>query len=527
MNFLKIPLLLLLFLSYGLFVQAQHSCGTTEALEVKKQGATERSLHHCFEVYEVQEGCTPVYVNVNVHYFLDDNCEGLISVAPGEDVPETTAAALARAEVLVSETNAFTAGLMSDQWGQVTHGVQDTEPKCLPVRFALAGVRFHCDTDAQLVGESFSELNAYVVNGAMEINVFITDISTTANGFAGIGGTKFVVENFEPSNFLHEIAHNFGVRHTFNPNETCPDTWDEEWEWDLDGDGIDNVIVNACWDASPDYNNQDACDTEIFATEHPCCDWFNQNNNIMGYGQWALNVNSAAVTPCQVNQMLEELSENKCDYIEYVGGCPPPKANINEFLSGFDPIFCRYCFYLNASFDETLYDIVITDAAGNVKLNTGHIYGKAGKYCLTSRSTGKNGELYWQNNLMPEVPYTLKLSVQNDCGQTEVETIDFILPPPCAGHIEVPNEIFFLKGITPNPASSFVNIELEVSGSGQLKIFGSHPTSLTSYGVIYEGYLEESFDHQVQLNISEFYPGVNTLLFEYNGQLIGENIIKL
>ncbi len=526
MNVYKTPILFLFLLSCG-FLHAQHKCGIIEDVAVDKRSATERALHHCFEVYEVQEACTPVYVNVNVHYFLDDHCEGLVSVDPGEDVPTTTAAALARAEQLISETNTYTAGLVSDQWGQVTHGVQDTEPKCLPVRFALAGVRFHCDTDAQLVGETLSELRPYTVNGATEINVFITDISTTANGVAVLGGSELSVENFEPSNLLHEIAHNLSVRHTFSPGENCPDTWDEVWAWDTDGDGVGDVSVNACWDASPDYEGQDACDTEIFATEHPCCDWLNQNNNIMGYGQWALSASSAAVTPCQVNQMLVELSEEKCDYIEYVGGCPPPKANINEFLTGFDPTLCRYCFTLSASFDETLYDIVITDAAGNVKLNTGHIYGEAGKYCLVSRSTGKNGELYWQNNLMPEVPYTLELTVQNDCGETEVETIDFILPPPCSGQIEVPNEVFLLGGITPNPASSFVSVELEVSGSGLLKIYGNHPTSLTSYGLVYEGYLEESFTSPIQLDISEFSTGVNTLLFEYNGQLIGENIIKL
>lgn len=38
----------------------------------------------CFDIDSVQANCTPIYINVNVHFFLNDSCTGLLSTAPGE-----------------------------------------------------------------------------------------------------------------------------------------------------------------------------------------------------------------------------------------------------------------------------------------------------------------------------------------------------------------------------------------------------------------------------------------------------------
>lgn len=62
---------------------------------------------HCFDIEYVQENCIPVYVNVNVHFFLDDNCQGNIATAPGVTANLNPNNAFEIAEQMVNDANAF------------------------------------------------------------------------------------------------------------------------------------------------------------------------------------------------------------------------------------------------------------------------------------------------------------------------------------------------------------------------------------------------------------------------------------
>ena len=62
---------------------------------------------HCFDIEFVQDNCIPVYINVNVHFFLDDNCQGNIATAPGVTGNLNPTNAFEIAEQMINDANAF------------------------------------------------------------------------------------------------------------------------------------------------------------------------------------------------------------------------------------------------------------------------------------------------------------------------------------------------------------------------------------------------------------------------------------
>ncbi|NUQ26117.1 MAG: hypothetical protein HUU34_19375 [Saprospiraceae bacterium] len=43
--------------------------------------------NHCFDVGLIQQTCTKVWIRVNVHFFLDDNCDGTLDPLGMENIP--------------------------------------------------------------------------------------------------------------------------------------------------------------------------------------------------------------------------------------------------------------------------------------------------------------------------------------------------------------------------------------------------------------------------------------------------------
>jgi len=68
---------------------------------------TTSPMNYCFDIGWVQANCVNVYVNVNVHFFLDDNCEGTVATAPGVSGDLTPQNAFYLAEKMIDDANAF------------------------------------------------------------------------------------------------------------------------------------------------------------------------------------------------------------------------------------------------------------------------------------------------------------------------------------------------------------------------------------------------------------------------------------
>ncbi len=527
------PILLSLLMTSSIFAQSDDHfvCGLSPEMEQELTGPLPPALDICFDISFVQETCTFVYINVNVHFFLDDNCEGEIATVPGVQGDLSPQNAFQLAEDMIQDANTFLEVMSNNgegQWFAAQHDAEVTTPQCVPVRYVLSGVEIHCDTDAQSTGINFSEFNGYITNGTSEVNIFISNVAAGPNGFGSNNSNNIAIENFGGGALNHEMGHVLSLGHVFlaNNGDGCDDTWDPSWEWDADGDGTIDVSGSACWlndEAHNQYNGQNACDASLFDPTAPCCEAVNQNNNLMSYGGFSINPIYSALTPCQITRMLTDLSDNMCDYVAGVGGaCPPPKANIGTIPTLAQTLDCPTCFYLSSSFNESLYDIQITDEYGSTITNTGHISGEAKKYCIRPTFGGN-----WPVGFETGKTYTITLTVQNDCGDTDTEGLTFTLPPPCSiGQDDPQPPNFKFKNLSPNPATNSVSIDFDLNSIGDLNIYGVHSSSSTGYGLVAQYSLGIGDGQQVSLNIGDWLVGANSVVFEFEGGIHVANLIK-
>ncbi len=369
---------------------------------------------HCFDIEYVQDNCIPVYINVNVHFFLDDNCQGNIATAPGVNANLNPTNAFEIAEQIINDANAFFEGMSSNsqglnyQWNTEAHGATTTSSQCIPIRYVLKGTRIHCNTNAQSTGLSFSDFNNSFVNGGTEINIFVSNVNGGANGFTWLNSNGIVTENLSAAVLNHEVGHSLNLDHTFsNWGDGCDDTWDYDWTWDSDCNESTNASGTNCWSSEPTFNGLNACDLTYFCVAHPCCDWSAQNNNLMAYSAWAANPVYSALTSCQITTMLTNLAEYKCDFIE-VGGCPPPSAFVGTVPQPANSSKCQTCFYLNGSYNESGYELDILRPNGTKIVSTGEVFNEAGKYCISPKYD-KWGNPYWPNGFQSGVEYKIHL----------------------------------------------------------------------------------------------------------------------
>jgi hypothetical protein len=127
----------------------------------------------CLDFQNIIENCEIVWLRVNVHFFLDDNCEGEIAMGDKQccldnnlpylpDCDFTAENAHNLAESLISRANEF-AENMSDNlpWGNemIKIGLlpEDAEAQCMPIRFLLDGVYLHCNSNAQHIFSTLPE----------------------------------------------------------------------------------------------------------------------------------------------------------------------------------------------------------------------------------------------------------------------------------------------------------------------------------------------------------------------------------
>ena len=485
----------------------------------------------CFDIDSIQINCTPVYINVNVHFFLNDNCEGNMATAPGVSGNLNPLNAFKLSEDYINNANAFYETMSNNnlglnyQWNAVANGADSTVAQCIPFRYVLKGVRIHCNSNAQSTNTIFTKFNNFFINSDSEINIFFSNVNGSANGFSHYNYFGVVVELFHYNLLHHEIAHALDVVHPFEMDEECDDTWGYSWTWDKNCDGIIDLRNNNCWNDQPIVDGKDAC--LEFCTPHPCCDESIQSNNIMAYSAWAENPELAALTPCQIRTMLNNLATKKCEYIQ-VGGCPPPSAFIGTIPRPTGNNKCETCFYLNGSFNESAYEMSILRPDESIVIATNILPGQAKKYCIRPISN-KFGVPKWPYGLQSGVEYTMKLKVYSYCDDEDETEFKFTLPSPCADYAEIPNDTLYtirVDQISPNPTSSYITVEYTTLSSGQLKVYGMNLNTNSVYGLVKNSSEIASANQQFTLDVSSWQPGVNTLIFEYDGTLIIETFIK-
>jgi len=505
------------------------NCGLTPELEDSIGLTSLTPQDYCFDISWVQENCAPVYIRVNVNFFLDGNCEGELAAAPGLSIDLSPENAFSVAEQLIDDANAFFETMSqnllgdNDQWHSDVHGAVVTDAQCIPFRYVLDRVTVNCDASAQSTDVSFNDFDSYGVDEGVAINIFVSHIDDSANGFARLAETRMVIENFNPAVLNHEMGHILELYHT-HTGDFCNDTWAYNWEWDSDCDGMPDVFYDRCYDHEPEHDGQNACTD--FCEPHPCCEWSGQNNNLMTHSRWLNDPKTAALTPCQIERMLTDLSDNLCDYVIDVDcGCPPVNAFIGTLPLPDEAEECSACFYMEASDNESLYAFEIVDGNGDVVVETGQLPGQVGQYCIRPRYD-LWGNASWPNGMQSGAAYTIKLQAYNECGDMDEDEMTFTLPQICEIEPEHDGPIIIMNGISPNPFTDDVQVFFDIKEEGMLKVHAMHANSGTYYGELLSEYHAVGDGKVRQFNLSNFLTGANTIVFELNGQLQVETIIK-
>ena len=490
----------------------------------------------CVDVNDILVNCTPVYFRINIHYFLDDNCEGEIAVGTEEDPIVSQTDAMQKAENLIDEVNSFF-DVMSQNliernhmWGNEAMGVEPSPAQCLPFRFVLDDVFIHCDTEAQTTPTlGLSDFSPYFTNDETVLNIFVGNLPNhSSTGFTIRKDDWMVVETLSAGLSVHEIAHMFGLGHqhdNFNVNG-CNDIWQSQhlWDHDCDASTPDQTLVYGCWDHQP----EEGCDQDENCEQHPCCpaNWGNQHNNISGYSAWASNPDYASVSACQLEVMVNGIL-GKCDFIAAVDpNCPPPNANITlpAIAQGSDN--CPFSFFLSGSVNEVGYSYIILDENGNELNPSGLLSGNAKDLDIYTIDDGYGG-VAWPYGMVAGKEYTLVLTVWSDCGTSNTARMEFTLPLPQACGVKEKSTNFIFEYVTPNPTNTDqVSVGLNILKQKNAKIVLSSPLQASAATILYNGLLPEG-SQVVDLDLTGVTNGVHIVTIIMDDQIFSKTIVKL
>jgi hypothetical protein len=307
-------LIIICFISFAVFTLKSQCLMLNES---SSKSATSATIDDWSFYSGYNSDNTPVkYVRVTLHVFLKSNGTG--------NFPDN---ATSRDWL----TNFF--------WPRLNAKYSSTEHMALPttspyyidtrIQFVLAGIYFWNDDkgwDLYCPGSGVSTIchitdgtganlyQTYVVNNANmtnkynSVHVFLGENQTGMGRASGIGDKKYIVMSgmytkhlngnnwWQPANLLaHELGHSIGLRHTWNGNDGCDDTPQNNCGWDPD----------------------------------PSCTV--QTNNMMDY-----NPNMSALTQCQINMAHYYLLGNAGN----INDCVQSGISVTEPTIGGANIIC-------------------------------------------------------------------------------------------------------------------------------------------------------------------------------------------
>jgi len=551
------------FLATGTTLTAQ----SDEVWECGMPGATlpPQTLlqkNHCFNVNLVQQTCAKVWVRVNVHFFLDDDCEGTLYPINTVEIPIEDAYVVA--EDWVNRANDQMENLYP-QWVQIPlWNINQVKPaQCSPIRYALSGVYIHCNTNARnTTGSNVGYFrDNFGVNTDTEFNAFLVEWIGGATGEAdALGGMAFTSENLWHSNFNHEMGHVLDLRHTFDDPfiEGIDDTPNVRYRIDFncDGDTNDNwaslggenetVIRKGIW-CQPDdcgaisgvvpidYNGdgvidyQNPCDSALIASgclPEPGCSWDYHTNNLMHYGGYLECC--GVFTEGQITRMLEYLSTPQgCEYKEVITDdiCLPPMSNIHILPTESTDGDCSFCFQIQASIHDAYYRLDFLRPNGALQYSTDWQEGPATEFCISNTFKYLNQYKY---GFVAGVEYTAVLTIVNECGEEAVEEINFILPGlPQNGCSIVPDNDVEIKNVYPNPFIHSIDIEYKTDRSGNLSFWLIPRNTGGNDLLLAMEYVSAAGTYFKTLTTTQASSGMYYLVLELDGEVISKALIKI
>ncbi|MCB0593832.1 MAG: hypothetical protein H6557_13710 [Lewinellaceae bacterium] len=498
----------------------------------------------------IQENCIKVWIKVNLHFFLDDNCKGTLDPLGIQDIPGDDAYKLA--EDIITKANSALENNRK-QWVQIP--LWEIEPEdikeaqCVPFRYVLSGVYVWCNTVAQdTSGFAFSYFqNTFGQNINTELNVYFVEVPGNANGVAPWpNGIAFVVEHFGIGAFNHELGHVLSLPHSFD-DDGLDDTPRVRFQYDYNCDGdtsdiflagiggemtwrqcYDNLLNDEVdYDRSLDYDGDgtidypDLCNLSAPCEPYPCCSWNYVNNNIMSYSRYTDCC--AAYTEGQITSVLERLStEAYCNYIEEITeDCPPPMANIHVLSNEGSVDDCSYCLYLSASMHDDYYQVDFYESDGSFLYSTDFLSGPANRFCISRTVTPPYNYLH---GFQDGETYTAVLRVENYCGDEAEEVLTFTFEAVECDE-EDPAHRIAITGKYPNPFSSTLQLDFTTEEAGHLEIWPVPAAGGTDV-LAHSEYLDAPGSYQRSLSTGQVSAGTHYLALCLDGETIAETVIK-
>ncbi len=492
---------------------------------------------------DIFEDCTPVYININAHVFVDNDCASNV-----QHLPNTTQlGAYHWVENYIEQCNTALAN-NPVQWQL------NAPAACMPIRYVLNGVYMHCKT-----GSNWQNIGTgYHVNSATEVNAYFTSASPSS-GLAF--GNYVVIGTTSVGVFNHEMGHTFGLNHAYNdkdfPTGHCDDTNPFNVSWDKNCNGVlapyyhNNILVREenynCWmyignfssdwetipEANKNYNNLYDCDVAEPCGISPCCDWGNISNNTMSDNQF-----QDAFTACQSQFWLENTHSmpTMCNFVEAVGGaCAPPAAFITQTAkdkantSGY----CTEHLVMQASFNEVRHklDIMLTGSQVNV-YSTGWVEGEIKNLIFSTNASlppPPDPSFFWLL-LSTGTPYTATLTVENACNDQDSYVYTFTTPTvsecnETIGEAPDPGSVLNLS-VSPNPTTGTVNINFD-GNAGEAFTVKSVNLLDGNITTIMSNYSAVGGSNAVSVNVSSLPMGNYALSVQSAQKLYQGHFIKL
>lgn len=479
---------------------------------------------------------------------MDDNCAGQTAARISWQQYDQWDAFL-QADLLIRNANEYLEEISGNQqWNQAELGATVSELECVMIRYVLDEVYIHCSTDAQNINFPFisnTERNFFrdVNNLYSEgIDISVSDVSGDVNGFAALGGEYSVVEDFGSKLLVHEVAHNLTLRHTFegnpNSNDGCDDTPWTTWEYDRDDDGTVDDTGPFCFNT---YNTQDFdpqfCDPDGLnaVNVHPCCTDEHQDNNVMTYSVHSNKPESGAFTLCQMNKMLGNLLNRKCDYIRAINPtCPPVSAFIGVPANVDIENECKFRLNFRASTNETsfriVYEVEKPDGTFSTFSATDWTEGRARSITIgiEQENAVKNVDIILEGGRT----YNVILETKNACGDTDHHVVRFTakdcdLPKETDETFDIdPDRI----EISPNPFGKNMQLSYELLKAGSVEIFyyslGSGGTGGKPVLKVSDSGFKAIGKHFVSFADTEMGEGLNYIVVYAGGKVFVKRAIK-
>jgi hypothetical protein len=486
---------------------------------------------------------------VNVHYFVDDDCEGKTAAKISWQQYDQWDA-FYRADHLIKNANTYLEDISyNPQWNQLELNATVTDTQCVMIRLVLDEVYIHCNTSAKMVqwNRVTETENNFFRNRdnsyAEGLNIFITEVTNgsaddAVNGFAPFGGEYSVVENFGSKLLAHEIGHNLRLLHTFEgwlpSNDGCLDTPETAWVYDRNNDGVADLTGAYCFNTynTFDFDPQFCEPGGVNAINvHPCCEDEHQDNNVMTYSVHSEKGYLAAMTPCQVDKMLDNLLTRKCDYIAAINPiCPPVSAFIG--VPANEEVSNKHKFKLNfwASTNETSYRVIYEIKEDDGTFSTYAIQdwkdgtAKSVTIGVTDQGTViKNVDILLKCNST----FNIILETRNACG-TDHHAIRLITPicdPP-----QAPGGIFNFADIYPSPFQQNTQLAYDIKEAAMVDIFyyslGNGGTGGQPIFKAADSGYKAAGEHTVNFTDAEMGQGLNYIIIYAGGVSYVKRAIK-